>query len=148
VRLLLSCGDVPLWRKGEHERGELTELTGHPFNRLALQTLLRRVLRGLITFGSFHESRDSMLTRRKLFATTVCTVACRRQPMIRGVRYVFGLSPHASQFAAAGRELRRVLFGENLPHFAMLAIRAALWLVKDFQRSFLQGSESQPRPLV
>jgi hypothetical protein len=39
-------------------------------------------------------------------------------------------------------------FGENLPHFAMLAIRAALGLVKDFQRSFLQGSESQPRPLL
>jgi hypothetical protein len=110
VRLLLSCGDVLLWRKGEHERGELTDLTGYPFNRLALQTLLRRVLRGLITFGSFHESRDSMLTRRKFFATTVCIVACRRQPMIRGVRYVFGLSPHASQFAAVGRELRRVLF--------------------------------------
>ena len=81
MRLLLSCGDVPLWRKGEHERGELTDLTGHPFNRLALQTLLRRVLRGLITFGSFHESRDSILTRRKFFAPTVCTVACRRQPM-------------------------------------------------------------------
>jgi len=148
VRLLLSCGDVLLWRKGEHERGELTDLTGYPFNRLALQTLLRRVLRGFITFGSFHESRDSMLRRRKFFATTVCIVACSRQSMIRGVRYVFGLSPHASQFAAAGRELRRVLFAENLPHFAMLAIRAALGLVKDFQRSFLQGSESQPRPLL
>ena len=89
-----------------------------------------------------------MLTRRKFLATTVCTVACRRQPMIRGVPYVFGLSPHASQFAVAGRELRRVLFGENLPHFATLAIRAALGLVKGFQRSFLQGSESQPRPLL
>ena len=81
MRLLLCCGDVLLWRKGEHERGELTDLTGYPFNQLALQTLLRRVLRGLITFGSFHESRDSILTRRKFFAPTVCTVACRRQPM-------------------------------------------------------------------
>ena len=81
MRLLLFCGDV-LLRKGEHERGELTGLTGHPFNRLALQTLLRRVLRELITFGSFHVSRDSMLTRRTFLATTVCTVACRRQPMI------------------------------------------------------------------
>ena len=89
-----------------------------------------------------------MLTRRKFLATTVCTVACRRQPMIRGVPYVFGLSPHASQFAVAGRELRRVLFGENLPHFATLAIRAALGLVKGFQRSFLQCLGSQPRPLL
>jgi hypothetical protein len=143
VRLLLSCGDVLQWRKGEHERGELTDLTGHPFNRLALQTLLRRVLRGLITFGSFHESRDSMLTRRKFLATTVCTVSGRRQPMIRGVRYVFGLSPHASQLAAAGRELRRVLFDENLPHFATLAIRAALGLVKGFQRSFFRAQRAK-----
>jgi len=63
---------------------------------------------------------------------------------IRGVRYVFGLSPHASQFADAGGELHRVLFGENLPHFAMLAIRAALGLVKDLQRSFYWAQRANP----
>ena len=89
-----------------------------------------------------------MLTRRKFLATTVCTVACRRQPMIRGVRYVFGLSPHASQFAAGGRELHRVLFGENLPHFATLAIRTALGLVKGFQRSFFTGLREPGPPFA
>jgi len=41
------------------------------------------------------------------------------------------------------RELRRVLFGENLPHFAMLAIRA-LGPLKGFERSFYRAQRAKP----
>ena len=41
------------------------------------------------------------------------------------------------------RELRRVLFGENLPHFATLAIRA-LGPLKGFQHLFTGLREPSP----
>jgi hypothetical protein len=45
---------------------------------------------------------------------------------------------------SAGRELRRVLFGENLPHFATLAIRAALGLVNASNDLFTGLREPTP----
>jgi hypothetical protein len=45
-------------------------------------------------------------------------------------------------------QLCSVLSGENLLHFATLAVRAALWARKALLTIFLRDSESQPRPLL
>jgi hypothetical protein len=63
---------------------------------------------------------------------------------------IYRFSPPALQPEKHRRQTdpRSVLSGENLPHFATLAIRAALWARKVLLTIFLRDSESQPRPLL